>query len=150
MSHYASFHNKQVPPPMIAHVGPVYASGALPTNMVLVLEDYLKQAPPPVLGHAGPVYASGALSPNRVSVLEDYYYPEAKDNIMSAPGMVKKEVEKDRKKPEAGVNIPWLKQAVDQSVFDDDNGELTPVENMDKLEDIHATTKVQHMVPSVS
>ena len=39
--HYASFYDKQ------AHAGPVYASGALPANnMVLILEDYY--CPPPI------------------------------------------------------------------------------------------------------
>ena len=37
MGHYASFHDKQGPPPVIAHAGPVYSSEA---NMVSVLEDY--------------------------------------------------------------------------------------------------------------
>lgn len=39
---------------------------------------------------------------------------------------------------------------MDQGVFDDDNVELTPVEDMDKLEDITATNKIQHMVALVT
>ena len=40
MGHYASFHDQRMPPPVVAHAGPVYASGALPANIVSVLEDY--------------------------------------------------------------------------------------------------------------
>lgn len=40
MGHYASFYDKQGPPPVIAHESPVYASRALSANMVSVLEDY--------------------------------------------------------------------------------------------------------------
>lgn len=40
MGHDASFHDKKAPPPVVVHAGPVYASGALPADMVSVLEDY--------------------------------------------------------------------------------------------------------------
>lgn len=40
MGHYASLHDKQTPPPVTVHAGPVHASGALSANMVSVIEDY--------------------------------------------------------------------------------------------------------------
>lgn len=114
MGHYASFYDKQAPPPVIVHAGPVHTSEALPANMVLVLEDY--------------------------------YCPDTEDDTFSAPAIVKKGVQKAGKKPKARVNVPRLQQAVDQGLLDDDE-ELTPVEDMDELEDIPVPTKIQHQFP---
>lgn len=59
----------------------------------------------------------------KAPVLEDYYCPEAEDSIMPTPEIVMKGAQKGGKKPEARVDIPWLQQAVDQGVFDDDDVE---------------------------
>ena len=40
MGHYASFHDKQALPLVVARVGPVYTGGALSANMASVLKDY--------------------------------------------------------------------------------------------------------------
>lgn len=40
MGHYASFHDKQALPPVVARAGPVYISGTLSANMASVLKDY--------------------------------------------------------------------------------------------------------------
>ena len=61
-----------------------------------------------------------------------------------------KGAQKGGRNPETGVNVPWPQQAVDQGVFDDDDLELTPVKDMDKLEDITATNKIQHVVALVA
>ncbi len=97
-----------------------------------------KPSPPPVTIHAGPVHAGGALSANMVSVIEDYYLPEIEDMAFSAPAIPKKGVQKATgKKPRTRVNVPRLQRVVDQGLLDDDDddGELTPIEDMDELED---------------
>lgn len=40
MGHYTSFRDKQAPPPVRPHAGPLYASEALPANIISVLKDY--------------------------------------------------------------------------------------------------------------
>ena len=107
-----------------------------------------KQAPPPVTVHAGPVYASGAIPANMVSVLEDYYCPDTEDMTFSASAIPKKGVQKVAgKKPKTKVNVPRLQRAVDQGLLDDDE-ELTPIEDMDELEDAPISTETQHIIPS--
>ena len=101
-----------------------------------------------MIAHAGPVHTSRALPANMVSVLEDYYWSETEDSTMSVSAIIKMGAQKAGKEPKAGVNVPRLQQAVDQSIFDGDE-ELTPVEDMDELEDTLVSTEVQHMVPSV-
>ena len=106
MGHYASFHEKPSPPPITIHAGPVHASGALPANMV--------------------------------SVIEEYYLPDVEDRrFFSAPAIPKKDVQKaiTGKKPRTQVNVPRLQQAVDQGLLDYKDGELTPIGDMDELED---------------
>lgn len=107
-----------------------------------------KQASPPVVAHAEPVYASGALAVNVASVLEDYYGPATEDNTISALATVKEGAQKAGRKSKAGANVPSLQQAVDQGILDDDE-ELTPVEDMNELEDIPVPTEIQHVAPSV-
>ena len=105
------------------------------------------RTPPPVIAHAGPVHASRALPANMVSVLEDYYWSETEDSTMSVSAIIKMGAQKAGKEPKAGANVPQLQQAVDQSIFDDDE-ESTRVRDMDELEDTSVSTEVQHMVPS--
>lgn len=51
MGHYTSFRDKQATPPIRAHARRVYASEAIPANMVSVLKDY-----------SGPNVVNGTLS----------------------------------------------------------------------------------------
>ena len=108
-----------------------------------------KPSPPPITIHAGPVHAGGALSANMVSVIEDYYLPEIEDMTFSAPAIPKKGVQKvTGKKSRIRVNVPRLQRAVDQSLLDDDDdGKLTPIEDMDELEDAPMPNQAPHVVP---
>ncbi|MCJ1343492.1 hypothetical protein MMC31_001686 [Peltigera leucophlebia] len=109
---------------------------------------YDKQALPPVTLYAELVYASGALPANMVSVLEDYYCPDIEDMTFSAPAIPKKGVQKAAgTKPNTKVHVQRLQQAVDQGLLDNDE-ELTPIEDMDELEDAPIPTETQHIVPS--
>lgn len=100
-----------------------------------------------MLAHAGPVQASGALPAHMDSVLEDFFCPDTGDDTISEAVIIKKRAQKAGRRSKAGVNVPRLKQAVDQGMLNDDDG-LTLVEDMDKLEDMPVPTKIQHLVPS--
>lgn len=45
------------------------------------------------------------------------------------------------------MNVPRLQQAVDQGLLDDKDGELTPIEDMDELEDEPLPIETPHIIP---
>ena len=108
-----------------------------------------KPSLPPITIHAGPVHASGALPANMVSVIEEYYLPDVEDRKFSALAIPKKDVQKatTEKKPRTQVNVPRLQQAVDQELLDDNDGGLTPIEDMDELEDEPLPIETPHIIP---
>lgn len=110
---------------------------------------YEKPSPPPVTIHAGRVHASGALPANMVSVIEDYYLPEIEDMTFSAPAIPKKGVQKATgTRLKTKVNVPRLQRAVDQGLLEnDDDGELTPVEDIDELDNVPLPSQTPHIVP---
>ena len=108
-----------------------------------------KLSPPPIIIHAGLVHTCGILSVNMVLVIEDYYLSEIEDMTFSAPAIPKKGVQKaTEKKSKTRINVPCLQRAVDQGLLDDDDDrELTPIEDMDKLEDAPMPNQAPHVVP---
>lgn len=120
MGHYARFHEKSSPPPVTIYAGPVHARGALPANMVLVMEDY--------------------------------YLPEIEDTTLLAPAIPKKGVQKATgMRLKTRLNTRRLQHVVDQGFLDDnDDGQLTPIEDMDELENASPLVQIPHVIASIS